>query len=347
MPPRSRRTNTGAEPGRPRGRGRRGDASGTDSGMDVDAVIDRLVTTAPSDFTAARDDQVAAARAGGDGQAVSRLRALRRPTLAAWACNLLAHQQRSETEQFLELGEQLRRAYEDLDPEAIRALGAQQGQVISALARQAARLAREAGGRISDTVLREIESTLRAALTDPDAARQLAEGRLHTALTPPTSLPTAGPHRDGGRGRGDRADGAGGADQAGGTERGGTAAAQGPARGGRGDRAREREQARARAREERRAAAQERADAAHRQLQQAQEELEAADTEVEDARGAHDRARQELADLEQQLEDARGAAADAQQRLDQATDGEAQARHAVDQASKDARRADQQLHRLR
>jgi hypothetical protein len=315
--------------------------------MDVDAVIDRLVTTAPGDFTAARDEQVAAARAAGDGQAVSRLRALRRPTLAAWACNLLVRQQVGETRQFLELGEQLRRAYEDLDPEAMRALGAQQGQVISALARQAARLAREAGGRISDTVLREIESTLRAALTDPDAAQQLAEGRLHTALTPPASLPTPGPHRDGGRSRGDRTDGAGGADQAGGTARGDTAAAKSPTRGGRADRAREREQVRVRAREERRAAAQERADAAQHRLQQAQEELEAAGTEVEDARAAHDHARQELADLEQQLEDARGAAADAQQRLDQAADREAEVRRAVDQAEKDARRADQQLHRLR
>jgi hypothetical protein len=338
MPPRSRRTNTGAEPGSPRGRGRRGNAGGTGSGMDVDAVIDRLVTTAPGDFTAARNEQVAAARAAGDGQAVSRLRALRRPTLAAWACNLLVRQQVGETRQFLELGEQLRRAYEDLDPEAIRALGAQQGQVISALARQAARLAREAGGRISDTVLREIESTLRAALTDPDAARQLAEGRLHTALTPPTSLPTPGPHRDGSRGRGDRADGAGGADQA-----GGTAAAKSPARG---VQARDREQARARAREDRRAAAQERADAARGQLQEAQGELAAAGAAVEDARAAHDRARQELADLEQRLEDARGAAADAQERLDQAADRETEARRAADQAAKDARRADQQLRRL-
>jgi predicted nucleic acid-binding Zn-ribbon protein len=68
---------------------------------------------------------------------------------------------------------------------------------------------------------------------------------------------------------------------------------------------------------------------------------------VEDARTAHDRARQELTDLEQRLEDARSAAAAAQQHLDQATDRETQARHTVDQASKDARRADQQLRRLR
>jgi hypothetical protein len=305
---------------------------------DVDAVIDQLVTTTPADFVAARDEQVAAARATGDGQAVSRLRALRRPTLAAWACNILVRAQPDEARQFLELGEQLRRAYEDLDPEAIRALGAQQGQVISALARQAARLARDAGGRISDSVMREIESTLRAALTDPDAARQLAAGRLHTALTPPTSLPTPGPHRDDRRGRGDRA---------GGSPRDGTPAAKSAAHDGRADRAREREQARARAREERRAAAQERADAARRQLRQGQEELDAAGAEVEDARTAHDRARQELTDLEQRLEDARSAAAAAQQHLDQATDRETQARHTVDQASKDARRADQQLRRLR
>jgi hypothetical protein len=203
--------------------------------------------------------------------------------------------------------------------------------VISALARQAARLARDAGGRISDTVLREIEAPLRAALTDPDAARQLAEGRLHTALTPPTSLPTPG--RDGGRGCGDRADGPGGTDHAG--------------RGGRADRTHEREQAPAREREDRHAAAQERADAARRQLHQAQEELEAAGAAVEDARAAHDRARQELADLEQRLRTPGARRPMRSSAWKQAADRETQARHTVDQANKDARRADQELRRLR
>ncbi|MFI9297575.1 hypothetical protein [Streptomyces gardneri] len=68
------------------------------------------------------------------------------------------------------LGETLREAHRTLDAEQLRTASRQQHQLVAALARTAAVLAREAGQSVSDTVLHEIEQTLHGVLADPDVA---------------------------------------------------------------------------------------------------------------------------------------------------------------------------------
>lgn len=131
------------------------------------------------------------AKASGDVAAARRLAAMRRPSLAAWAGNLLVKDQADQVRQFQELGEALRAAHRDLDRATMRALSAAQGRVISALVEEAARLARQAGHRLSDVVRQEVTSTLRALLADPAASEQWATGWLTTALTPPTDFTSA------------------------------------------------------------------------------------------------------------------------------------------------------------
>ena len=69
----------------------------------------------PSEFVAARDAYVAQARKAKDSVAVTAITRLRRPSMTAWAANLLARERRREREQFLALGEMLRKAPGTLD----------------------------------------------------------------------------------------------------------------------------------------------------------------------------------------------------------------------------------------
>ncbi|MFF7176627.1 hypothetical protein [Streptomyces pseudovenezuelae] len=166
----------------------------TGAERDVEAVLDDLYTTPPADFVARRQELAAAAGAAGHTDDARRIHAARRPTLAAWAANLLLRSRPRESRQFLELGQALREAYRTLDAVGINELSEQRRRIVAALSRQAAQLAQEAGHRLSDQVRQDVEATLRAVLTDPDAADRWAGGRLEGALTPPSDFPgTASP----------------------------------------------------------------------------------------------------------------------------------------------------------
>ncbi|MGW0755970.1 hypothetical protein ACWD1Y_05665 [Streptomyces sp. NPDC002814] len=159
--------------------------------MDLDAVADELYGLRPEDFTAARAARVAAARTAGDRALAERIGKLRRPSLSAWASNLLVREQPEQIEPLLTLGEALRQAHQDLDGAQLRALSRQQRNLISALSRQAGQLAANAGHPLSEGAQREIESTLHTVLADPEAARDWAAGRLAKPLTATVGFPAA------------------------------------------------------------------------------------------------------------------------------------------------------------
>ncbi|GAA4073391.1 hypothetical protein [Streptomyces shaanxiensis] len=167
---------------------RKGTRGGRES--DVEAVLDDLYVTPPAEFVARRAELAAAAKTAGRGEDARRIRAARRPTLAAWAANLLLRSRPEESRRVLELGPALREAYHALDATGIKELAEQRRHMVSALSRQAAQLARQAGHPLSATVQQDVESTLRAVLADPEAADRWAGGRLESALTPPSDFPT-------------------------------------------------------------------------------------------------------------------------------------------------------------
>ncbi|MFJ4986768.1 hypothetical protein ACIP9H_23550 [Streptomyces sp. NPDC088732] len=150
---------------------------------DLDAVADELYALAPEDFTAARDAHVRNARRAGDRGLAARIAGLRRPSVAAWAGNLLVREHADEVTALLGLGEALRRAHRELDGAQLRALGRQQRVLVEALGRQAARLAADAGRPLADAALDEVRGTLHAALADAGAARAWATGRLVRPLS--------------------------------------------------------------------------------------------------------------------------------------------------------------------
>ncbi|WP_431993430.1 hypothetical protein [Streptomyces albogriseolus] len=155
---------------------------------DVEAVLDELYALPPSEFVARREERAARARTRRRAQDARRIHAARRPTFAGWAANLLRRSRPDEARRFLELGRALREAYATLDPSGLKELSAQRRRIVSEMSRQAAALAREAGHPLSDAVQRDVETTLRAVLADPEAAAVWEAGRVEGVLTPPSEF---------------------------------------------------------------------------------------------------------------------------------------------------------------
>ncbi|WP_432250489.1 hypothetical protein ACRAR1_27745 [Streptomyces sanyensis] len=159
--------------------------------MDLHGVLDELYELAPQDFTEARNAAAAAAREAGHRDAADRIRTLRRPTLSAWAGNLLVRHDAEAVQAVLHLGEALREAHRTLDAVRLRELGSRRHQVVAALARRAADLAAERGHPLGDAALHEIEATVHVVLADPEAAREWADGHMARPLTEPVGFTAA------------------------------------------------------------------------------------------------------------------------------------------------------------
>ncbi|WP_217140321.1 hypothetical protein [Streptomyces sp. AC627_RSS907] len=251
----------------------------------VESVLDELYTAPPDDFVPRREEHAAAARTAGRKDDARRIHAARRPTLAAWAANLLTRSLPEESRRFLELGQALREAHRTLDAAGLKELSAQRRRIVSALSRQAARLAREAGHPLSEAAQREVESTLRAVLADPDAAGQWADGRLTGSLTPPSEFPPGTAP-------------AGSAPR----ERSPRPAFPGPSAGAR---AKDELAERRRRRQEELARAEQMAREASRQLSDRRAEQADAEASLRRVNEEHDRAREEVSAAEQRLRQAR------------------------------------------
>ncbi len=150
-----------------------------------DTVADALFARPPSEFTKARNEAAARARAAGERALAASIRALHRPTIAAFA-----HAHPEQVGQLLDLGQALRTAQEELAGPVLRELSAQRHRLVAALTAQARASAAEAGVRLGEAQLREVEQTLRAAL----AAVEVAAGRLSASIEEPAVLPTGTGH---------------------------------------------------------------------------------------------------------------------------------------------------------
>ena len=149
----------------------------------VAEAAEELYAGAVEDFVARRTElskQVGAEHGKPAGQAVARLR---KPSVAAWAVNLLVRRESGQIDQVLGLAESLRAAAAALDGEELRALTRQRRQLTTALATTARRRASEAGVRLSEPVVDQVEGMLTAAMLDPVAADVVRTGRVLTAFT--------------------------------------------------------------------------------------------------------------------------------------------------------------------
>jgi DNA repair exonuclease SbcCD ATPase subunit len=148
--------------------------------MSLLEVADELYALPLDRFTPERDARAKAAK--GDKDLVAGLKALRKPSLAAWVVNLLVRREAGQVEQVLAIGAALREAQEGMDGAELRALTKQRRQLTSAVTAQARALAADEGIRVTQSVADEVEATLTAGLVDPDAARAVRSGLLVRTL---------------------------------------------------------------------------------------------------------------------------------------------------------------------
>ncbi len=147
--------------------------------MTLDDVAAELYALPPEEFTAARGEAVAVARKAGDRELAASIGGLRRPTVGAWLVNLLAHQRPDLIGELLALGESMRSAQRNLRGDELRELSTQRRGMVSALARESRALAVAAGRGVRAVLpLGEVETTLTAALADPEVAEEVRLGRL-------------------------------------------------------------------------------------------------------------------------------------------------------------------------
>jgi hypothetical protein len=137
------------------------------------------------EFTAARDALAKALRAEGDKAAAAEVKALRRPTAAAWAVNQVARDRPELVDAVLEAGRQLVAAQERL----LAGGGRDELRSATAARRDAVNAATRAAVDVAGPAQREaIHATFDAAATDEDAAAEVRAGRLAKELDPPSSF---------------------------------------------------------------------------------------------------------------------------------------------------------------
>ncbi|SPT64566.1 MULTISPECIES: hypothetical protein [Actinomadura] len=155
--------------------------------MDFSSATGELYGVPPAEFVERRKRLAQEAKADGDAALAKRIGGLRRPTLSAWAVNLLARSAPGELDDLLDVGEEMRAAWSS--GRGVGDLEQRRAGLVRALVRRAADLAAEAGGPLREQAVREVEDTLQAATVDAGVAEEVRAGRLpqprsHTGFVP-------------------------------------------------------------------------------------------------------------------------------------------------------------------
>ena len=148
----------------------------------LDEAVDELYVLAPSDFLAARTRLAAAAKAAGDTAVAAAITALRKPTLAAWAVNVMARRRPDDLDRLAELAADLRDAQHQLDGPRMTALARSRTTLVDELVAALSGVVSEAGGRLTPAAARDAGATFVAALASPAATEAVVSGRLTRAL---------------------------------------------------------------------------------------------------------------------------------------------------------------------
>jgi len=148
----------------------------------IGAVAVELYGLPLEQFTAARDARTKELRREGDRTVAAQVPRLPKPSVAAWAVDLLVRHERDLVEQLVELGAALREAQGTLAGEQLRELDRERRRLLTAIGQQARALAEAQGQRLSDSVLGQVQATVHAAMADPAAAAAVRSGVLTTSL---------------------------------------------------------------------------------------------------------------------------------------------------------------------
>jgi hypothetical protein len=144
---------------------------------------DQLFALPLDEFTPARNELARRLKKDGDAEAAEQVRALAKPSVAAWAVNQLARRDPEAVRSLLNLASRLRNAQErsmkgERAADELRAAQAEERDVIRRLTQRAGDILREAERPASGTTLEKVSSLLRAAAVAEPGRTSLREGRL-------------------------------------------------------------------------------------------------------------------------------------------------------------------------
>ena len=139
-------------------------------------------------FVAARTAEAKALLAGQPAtpelrSRAAEVRALPKPSVSAWAVNMLAWHRPEALRELAELGLAMRQAQAALDAATLRRLAGERRTLLAGAVGAVRAVAEQQGRKISATIATEVEQTLRAATADEGAAAAVRSGRLLRALT--------------------------------------------------------------------------------------------------------------------------------------------------------------------
>jgi hypothetical protein len=151
-------------------------------GPGLEAEIERLYGLPLDQFVASRDELARGLRKAGDRAAADGIKALRRPTVAAWALNQVQRGDRKTVGRLIAAGDRLREAQEQLlasgEPGSLRDAAADERRLIEQLARAAEARLVEGGHPSTAATDTKVRATLRAVASDAEARELLQSGRL-------------------------------------------------------------------------------------------------------------------------------------------------------------------------
>jgi hypothetical protein len=151
---------------------------------ETEEALDRLYAAPPDRFTAERDALAKSLRTS-DKAAAGAVKALRRPTVTAWALNQVARNQPGDLSALFEADAELSRAQrEGAGREALAEAARARREIIGRLVGAATRTLTDAGHPDSPTNRDRIAQTLAAVAVDAEGRDALVRGRLTGDLTP-------------------------------------------------------------------------------------------------------------------------------------------------------------------
>jgi hypothetical protein len=147
-----------------------------------DELIAELYGLPLDEFTSARDALAKRLRAGGERKLAKQVKALRKPSVTAWAVNRVRRREPERVEELLDAGARLREAQQRVirsgQQGQLRDAGARERDLVESLVDSAATELAASGHAASPASRSRVFATLHAAAGDHEARALLSAGRL-------------------------------------------------------------------------------------------------------------------------------------------------------------------------
>ncbi len=154
-----------------------------------DDAVDRLYGLPREDFIGERDAVAKQLRADGRRDEAAAVKALGKPTVAAWAANQAVRSQKKSARDLWKAGDQLSAAHDAVlagkgSGAKLREATERERAAVERLVDAARGLLSASGGDLSEATIERVRETLHAGAIDSDAREEVAGGRTARERTP-------------------------------------------------------------------------------------------------------------------------------------------------------------------